>query len=215
MKKTAGILLEFSDGRAPTTVLAEVNIGLAPYGSRVWPLELSGAPDDLRELLRQEKLTEAEAERIKAQFLLPRTRLLELIVEAGRAPQLPGGGALATYVANHGYAYPQLYVVEAGADYTRFDRFHVNTADDGTGVDEIGQLLCGGGGRILQRRPGHGMATLHLDCPSADHGWIVAYDGGSPHIGSLSGARAGTKMLMQVIGPERWAMRYEDSGDQG
>jgi len=131
-------------------------------------------------------LTEAEAERVKAQFLLPRQRLLEIIAESGRAPHVPGGGALASWVENHGYAYPQLYLAEIGVDYTRFDRFHVNTADDGTGVDEIGQLLSGGGVRIIQRRPDHAVSTLHLACPSDDCGWIVTYDGGSSHIGSLS-----------------------------
>ena len=69
------------------------------------------------------------------------------------------------YVENQGYSYPQLYLAKAGVDYSRFDRFHINTADDGTGVDEIGQLFYGGGIRILQRRPGLGVASLHLACP--------------------------------------------------
>jgi hypothetical protein len=115
------------------------------------------------------------------------------------------------FVENHGYNYPQLYLVETGSDYTRFDCFHVNTADDGTGVDEIGQLLSGGGIRIIQRRPDQGVASLHLACPSENCGWIVTYNGGSPHIGSLSAARPGTKFLMQVIGPERWVMRYDET----
>ena len=38
----------------------------------------------------------------------------------------------------------------------------------------------------------------------------MTYEGGSSHIGSLSAARPGTKFLMQVIGPERWLMRYDD-----
>jgi hypothetical protein len=208
-----GLLLQFSDSRPPLTALVEINNALAAYGSRVWPLDLGGAPDDIRRLLAQPRLTESETERLKRRFRLPRSRLLELIAEAGREPHLRDGGAMETYVANHGYAYPQLYVAEAGVDYSRFDHFNVNTADDGAGVDEIGQLLSGGGVRILQRRPGFGVATLHLDCPSDQHGWIVTYDGGSPHIGNLGAARPGTKLLMQVIGPERWAMRYEDIKD--
>ena len=214
MARTTGLLLEFSDGRPVAADIADVNAGLSPHGSRVWPLDLAGSSDDARRLLAQPHLTELEAEFLKAQFQLPRSRLLELIAETGRKPHIQGGGAMATYVSNDGYAYPQLYVVEAGADYSRFDRFHVNTADNGAGVDEIGQLLSGGGVRILQRRPGHRTATLHLDCPSPEQGWIVTYDGGSPHIGSLSAARPGTKLLMQVIGPERWALRYEGEEDQ-
>ena len=214
MARTTGLLLEFGDGRPAVVELADVNAGLSPYGSRVSQLDLGGVLGDVRRLLAQPHLTEEEAGRVKAQFLLSRQRLLQIVAEAGRARHVPNGGSMTPWVENHGYAYPQLYLAEAGVDYTRFDRFHVNTADDGTGVDEIGQLLHGGGVRIMQRRPGLGMTTLHLSCPSADHGWIVTYDGGFSHIGSLSGARLGTKFLMQVIGPERWVMRYDDNQGQ-
>jgi hypothetical protein len=213
MAAATSLLLEYSDQRPPVTTLDAVNAGLAPYGSRVWPLDVAGAPDDIQRLLAQPRLDGSEAGRVKAQFLLPRQRLLEIIAGAGRAPHIPGGGSMAPVVENQGYAYPQLYVAAEGIDYSRFDRFHVNTADDGTGVDEIGQLLHGGGVRISQRRPRLGVATLHLACPSANHGWIVIYDGGFSHIGSLSAARTGTKFLMQVIGPERWTLRYDE--DQG
>ena len=210
----SGLQLEFCDGRTAATGLDAVNTGLAPYGARIWPLDLAGVPADMRRLLVQPRLTKAEADRVKRQFLLLRERLLQLIAGAGRTPHVPGGGSMTPFVGNHGYAYPQLYLAEADVDYTRFDRFHVNTADDGTGVDEIGQLLCGSGIRIVQRRPGLGIVRLHLSCPSPDHGWIVTYDGGASHIGSLSAASPGTKFLMQVIGPERWTMRYEEDEGQ-
>jgi len=205
--------LDFPDSRASATSFDEVNASLAAYGSRLWPLEVDGAPAEIRILLAQPRLTKAEADRVTAHFLLSRERLLQIIAEAGRNPHVPGGGSMTPFVENHGYAYPQLYLARDGVDYRRFDRFHVNTADNGVGVDEIGQLLHGGGIRIVQRRPGLGVATLHLACPSEDRGWIVTYDGGSSHIGSLSAASPGTKFLMQVIGPERWVMRY-DEGEQ-
>jgi hypothetical protein len=205
-----GLLLEFSAARPAVSSISEVNAGLAAYGSRVWPLDLTAVPDDIRQLLAQPRLTGPEADRIKGQFVLPRERLLRIIAEAGRTPHIGDGGAMATWVENHGYGYPALYVAEGALDYARFDRFHVNTADDGTGVDEIGQLLFGGGLRILQRRSARGVAALHLNCPSESCGWIVTYDGGCSHIGSLSAATPGTKFLMQAIGPERWVMRYDD-----
>ncbi len=206
---TAGLLLERDDGPALAGIGA-VNAALAPYGAGVWPLELDRAAADVRALLARPTLTADEAERIEAAFLLPRAALLDTLGRAGRAPHVVGGGALETAVANHGYAYPQLFVVEAGADYSRFDRFHVNLADDGTPVDEVMQILSGGGVRILQRLPGGEPAILTLDCPSADRGWTVTYDGGVSHIGSMSSAQPGTKALMQVIGPARWTMRYDD-----
>jgi hypothetical protein len=60
---------------------------------------------------------------------------------------------MTSFVENQGYSYPQLYVVEAGSDYRRFDRLHTNTADDGIGVDEIG-VLWGAGSESYRTGPG-------------------------------------------------------------
>ena len=206
---TAGLRLERGDGSVLIEIGA-VNTALAPFGARVWPLDLSDVVHDIRSLLGRPTLDAADAERIKRALLLSREDLLGKLAEAGRSPHVPGGGALETAVANHGYAYPQLFVVEEGADYSRFDRFHVNVADDGTAVDEVMQVLSGGGVRIFQRLPGEEAVTLTLDCPSTGQGWTVTYDGAVSHIGSMSSAAPGTKALMQVIGPARWTMRYDE-----
>jgi hypothetical protein len=209
MPITTGFRLELPSARIPLTALSEVNAVLAAVGTRVWPLDLGSAPADIRRWLRQRTLSGAEAERIKTYFLLSRQRLLEIIAAAGRRPQVPGGGELSTFVSPHNYAYPQLYVVQDGSEYSRFDRFHVNVANDGTGVDEIMQVLSGSGVRLLQRAPDAGVLSLQLDCPDEDSGWLLTYNGAHPHIGSLSGVVPGTKVFMQVIGPARWVMRYE------
>ena len=209
MTPEIGIRLEYSDGRSALTSLSHANSALAGVGSRVWPLDLTGVPADVRRLLEQPTLTGAEEERLKVHFLLSRERLLEIIGDASRKPHVEGGGALSTSVVSHGYSYPQLWVVQGGIDYSRFDRFHVNVADDGTGVDEVLQLLSGRGVVIRQRLPTGVVLTLHLDCPGDSVGWLVTYDGGNPHIGSLSAAAPGTKALVQAIGPERWSVRYK------
>ena len=205
-----GIRLEFSDERPDVTALADINDALSSIGSRMWPLDLQQAPADIQKLLLQPTLTTAEAARVNAHFLLPRERLLEVIGRAGRIPHVAGGGTLTTVVSTHRYSYPQLYVVrENDDDYSRFDRFHVNVADDGTAVDEVLQLLSGGGIVILQRVRNERVLSLHLDSP----GWLVTYNGGNPHIGSLSQAEPGTKVIVQIIGPPLWKMRYEGDVD--
>ena len=161
---TSGLRLEVGGGPALAEIGA-VNAALAPYGAGVWPLELGRAPPDIRALLARPTLTQDEAGRIEAAFLLSRETLLDTLARAGRAPHVAGGGALESAVANHGYAYPQLFVVEEGADYSRFDRFHVNVADDGTAVDEVMQILAGGGVRILQRLPGEEPCDPHPRLP--------------------------------------------------
>lgn len=203
-----GLRCEVSGSPAAVTGLADVNRELAVVGSRVWPLDLRSAPADVRRLLAKPTLEAVETTRLMEHFLLSRERLLEIIAAAGRAPNVPGGGALSTHVDSHGYSYPQLWLVQDGIDYTRFDRFHVNTADDGTGVDEVMQVLSGAGIAIRHRLPDGKVLALHVDCPGADAGWLVTYDGGHPHIGSLSSARPGTKALVQAIGPPRWSVRY-------
>jgi hypothetical protein len=207
--KPHSLHLEFSDGRPSLDSLADINAALAVIGSRVWPLDLSGAPADIRELIARPTLTPEEKERIQAHFLLPRERLLEVIKGAGREPNVPGGGELTTFVATHNYTYPQLWIVQGEEDYSRFDRFHVNAAEDGTGVDEVLQLLSGGE-VVMHHRLGDGtILTLHLACPGSDAGWLSTHDGGKPHIGSLSKAKPGTKGLVQVIGPALWNMTYQ------
>lgn len=205
-----GLRLEFSSGRPSVTNLADINEASGPVGSRIWPLESRSAPISVRRMLKQPTLNDAEAASVKEHFLLSREQLLRVIAEAGRRAQVPGGGEMSTFDSTNGVAYPQLYIVEAGVDYTRFDRFHTNTTREGPGVDEVMQVLSGGGVRVLQHLPGEGLITLHVDCVEDEYGWIVTYDGGYPHIGSISAGRPGTKVLVQVIGPARWEMKYED-----
>src|SRR5262245_65848424 len=99
----AGIRLEFSDKRPPLTAAADINAALRETGTGAWPLDLSGAPAEIRRLIRQPTLTEADVERVRAHFLLPRARLLQIIGETGRTPNVPGGGELTTLVSNQGY----------------------------------------------------------------------------------------------------------------
>jgi hypothetical protein len=161
-------------------------------------------------LLDQTTLSERECAALLDHFALPRERLLQLIGEAGREPQVPGGGEMRTLDTTHGVRYPELYLVAPGNDYSRFDRLHVNRIADGTGVDETLQLLSGSGVRFVQSRPDIGTITLLLRCPARDRGWTVSYSGAYPHIASFTGASGGTKVLMQIIGPPRWTMDYVD-----
>ena len=206
-----GVRLEFASGRPPVTALAEINDVLHAVGFRIWPLDLSSAPAAIQQLLPLPTLTDADVDAVREHFLLSRQRLLELIREAGRTPQVREGGEMSTFDATNGVTYPQLFVIGAGVDYTRFDRFHVNATGDGSGLDEVMQILCGGGVRVLQHLPEEGVFTVFIDCVAADRGWIVTYDGGRPHIGSFTGAQPGTKIVVQAIGPARWEVHYVDT----
>ena len=90
MTTEKGIRLEFSDGRPFLTDIVEINAVLAEIGSGVWPLDLSGSPDNIQRLLSQPTLIETEAKQVRTHFLLPRERLLKIIAAAGRQPNVPG-----------------------------------------------------------------------------------------------------------------------------
>lgn len=209
-ERPTGIVLEIERTGTSLTTLSEIQDELMRIGIGVWPLPLAEVPADVRQLLRQSNLTDEETALVRNRFLLSRERLLEVIAASGRTPNVPGGGVLETVVANQGYSYPQLWVVEEGVDYTRFDRFHVNVSDNGVGVDEVLQMVSGQGVVVRARRPDGTIYTLRLDCASEDACWIFSYNAGLTHIGSLSSATPGTKLVVQAIGPAEWSLRYVD-----
>jgi hypothetical protein len=205
--------LEQADGHRSPVTLGDANEVLGRYGARLWPLDLSAAPEAQRRLLGRPVLSPSENAAVLDHFQLTREQLLALIAEAGRAPGTPGGGEMSTLDTTHGVPYPELYLVEPGTDYSRFDRLHVNHTTDGTGVDETLQLLAGANVRFVHSMPGVGRMTLYLSCPAPDHGWTLSYSGAHAHIASFTDCTEGTKILMQIIGPARWIMDYVDATD--
>ena len=202
--------LEFSDGRPPIFDIESINSVLASIGSRIWSRNFTSEPMEIRRLLRQSTLSPSEVEQVKTHFLLPRQRLVEIIKSAGREPNVPDGGELTTFVKTLGCWYPQLHVVEEGVDYSRFEKFHVNTADDGTAVDEIIQLLSGSEFVYHLRAP-HGLTLMvHLACIGDETGMLLTFNGKTPHLGKVSMATPGTKILNQAIGPGQWVIRECD-----
>lgn len=208
----SGITLDINNGRPTLTSLPDIQTEMKKVGAGVWPLHLDKAPAHIKHLLGQADLTATEAATVRDYFLHSRERLLEVIANSGRSPNVPGGGELTTTVTNEGYSYPQLWLVKPGVDYTRFDRFHVNVSRDGTGVDEVMQVVSGKGVIVRIHSSGASIYTLTLATQSNRLGWMVSYDGGTPHIGSLSSAMPGTKVVMQVIGPRNFELHYTEDG---
>ena len=200
--------------REDNNVLAETaeaaNRILNEHGIGVWPSNFTDTPADIKGLLAKEQLTEEENARLKTHFLLSREQLIKAIHAANREPNVTGGGSLEGFCVETAIQYPQLHVIDKALDYSGFFPLHVNASEEGVGSDEVGQVLSGSDmtyrfgideGRIL---------TLSMSCPDPLSGWVFTFDGGAPHGGALENTAAGTKVLVQAIGPHQFNRSYVD-----
>ncbi|WOO41722.1 hypothetical protein [Rubellicoccus peritrichatus] len=202
------LILTHSEMVEVLTTLPEINKILSQVGAKIWPLDLSDTPERIRDLLSQAELNDEDTEALKTYFLLTRDRILESIREAGREPHVDNGGALETHMLPDDSHYPALWSAQARANYKGFDRFHIHRTDDGAGVDVVLQVLSGKGFVMRHLLPDNIVIACRIDCPSPAEGWIVTYSGDRPHVCSLNSADAGTKVLAQIIGPEKWSTEY-------
>jgi hypothetical protein len=167
-----GLTLEFSDNRTASDSLDAINDELHTIGAGVWPLDLSDTPADISALLGKPVL-DGDRSRMRDDTL-PAAQAT-VAADPGPSGMHAGGcrgGALSTFVANLGQAYPQLHLVQEDVDYSRFDKFHVNAGVDGGGIDEVFQMLSGTGFVVHQRLDNGTIVTLRLGCPtSAAAGW--------------------------------------------
>ena len=186
---------------------ATVARALAGTGIWVAPVDLSGEPGEIKTLLAKQRLSDAENALLCARFTLSREALLETIAEAGRAPHVPGGGALDSYCIETAMAYPAFRTLDPAMDFSGFVPFHVNRAEDGSGTDEVGHVVSGGEMKYRFVRP-EGIYLLAMGCPTPDLAWRFTFDGGAPHGGLFDNVSAGTKVMVQAIGPEQFHMRY-------
>ncbi len=201
------IRLDYAEDREPLYSLDDINAELSIIGSKVSVLDFSNVPAEIKNLLNKSVLSDAEKDMIMNHFLMPMYELLDIIGDAGRKPHVEGGGEISTTVSTFGYSYPQLYLAEEGVDYSRFDNLHINVSENGTGVDEILQFVSGSEFVMHQLMPDGQELKVHFSC-NDKNGWLITYDGKTPHIGSLTSASIGTKLIVQVIGPKEWEMKY-------
>lgn len=143
------IQLHFSDGRPSVKGLQAVNEALHSIGIRVSETDI---PEEARPILRSAKeraTTAEEQKRLVELFYLHRGQLLEHISLAGREPEMRRGGYLE--IEQRGMPpYPKVYDMKAMSPemkhhaLTRFSTLHTNSAEDGTGVDEVMTAVVGG-----------------------------------------------------------------------
>ena len=210
------IKLSFSDGREDAIGLVDINAVLRTVGVRVSTVELPEKAKPILETSKTRALNEEEAKNLISIFHLDRDALLNQIEKAGRGPAAENGGSLTTGEDNMA-PYPKVYDMKAlSPEVTvflqdKFGKLHVNSADDGTGIDEVMTIVSGGPWTWFFVLPDNVVGKLTLGHVAIDGlGWRISYPGLGPH-GGFFDAEYGLVVAF-AHGPDRFVMRYEDPG---
>ncbi len=218
--ETQGVLkLSYSDGRAATTGLENVNAMLGQVGVRVSEIAL---PKDALPILKTSHsrvITPEETQELLSIFSLHRGELLDQIDKAGRQPAANRGGFLST--SEVGIApYPKVYDMKALTPEVtaylqeKFGKLHVNSAENGTGIDEVMSIVSGGPWTWFFLLPNDVIGKLTLGYVGLGGlGWRISYPGLVPHGGYLDPEFG--LVVAYAHGPKNFVMRYEDPSVEG
>ena len=213
--ETQGLLkLSYSDGRTVTTGLNNVNAVLTQVGVRVSKVALPKAASSILKTSQTRAINSEETKELISIFSLNRGELLDQITKAGRKPATHRGGFLST--SEIGVApYPKVYDMKAltpeVAAYLqeKFGKLHVNSSENGSGIDEVMSVVSGGPWTWFFLLPNDVIGKLALGYVGLDGpGWRISYPGIVPHGGYLD-SESGL-IVAHAHGPKNFVMRYED-----
>jgi hypothetical protein len=217
---TQGLLkLSYSDGRAALIGLKNVNSALGQVGVRVSEIALPKAASSILKTSQTRAINAEETKELLSIFSLHRGELLDQIAKAGRQPEAHRGGYLST--SEVGVApYPKVYDMKALTPEVtaylqeKFGKLHVNSAEDGTGIDEVMSIVSGGPWTWFFLLPGDVIGKLTLGYVGLDGtGWRISYPGLVPHGGYLDPEFG--LVVAYAHGPKNFVMRYEDPSVEG
>jgi len=218
--ETQGLLkLSYSDGRTVTTGLNNVNAVLTQVGVRVSKVALPKAASSILKTSQTRAINSEETKELISIFSLNRGELLDQITKAGRKPATHRGGFLST--SEIGVApYPKVYDMKAltpeVAAYLqeKFGKLHVNSSENGSGIDEVMSVVSGGPWTWFFLLPNDVIGKLALGYVGLDGpGWRISYPGIVPHGGYLD-SESGL-IVAHAHGPKNFVMRYEDPSVEG
>lgn len=208
------IKLSFSDGRTDVVGVESINAVLRAVGVRVSTVNLPKEAMPILEASKTRALNKDEADKLISIFYLDRKGLLDQIEKAGRKPEANRGGYLSTKEEAMS-PYPKVYDMKAlSPEVTvflqdKFGKLHVNSSDNGMGIDEVMTIVSGGPWTWFFVLPNNVVGKLTLGHVGLnDLGWRISYPGLGPHGGFLD-AEYGLVVAF-AHGPEKFEMRYEE-----
>lgn len=208
------VRLQFSDGRPNVSGVESVNAVLRPIGVRASTVAI---PDQTKSILKASTTgptNAAEQKQLIAAFSLNRADLLEQIRLAGRTPEVHRGGLLGTAEGDTA-PYPKVYDMKAMTPdmqtwaLNRYGRLHVNSADNGSGIDEVMTVVSGGPFTWMFVLPDGVLARLTVH-RIAENGPALrlSYPGMGTHAGYMD-PKDGL-IVAFAHGPERFTIRFDE-----
>ncbi|KGM28653.1 hypothetical protein [Photorhabdus akhurstii] len=213
------LVLSYLDGRQPTVGIENINKILFSVGVRVSTAPIPEEAKPILEVSKTRALTGEESEKLISLFSLHRGELLEQIRLAGRQPEAHRGGFLS--ISEIGVApYPKVYDMKAISVEARktvlekFGKLHVNSSEDGMGIDEVMTVVAGGPWTWFFRLPAGEIAKLSIGrVETGDPAWRLSYPGLGMHAGFLD-AKDGL-LVAFAHGPKHFVMRYDEPSVDG
>ncbi|WP_391528740.1 hypothetical protein [Photorhabdus akhurstii] len=213
------LVLSYLDGRQPTVGIENINKILFSVGVRVSTVPIPEEAKPILEVSKTRALTGEESEKLISLFSLHRGELLEQIRLAGRQPEAHRGGFLS--ISEIGVApYPKVYDMKAISVEARktvlekFGKLHVNSSEDGMGIDEVMTVVAGGPWTWFFRLPDGEIVKLSIGrVETSDPAWRLSYPGLGMHAGFLD-AKDGL-LVAFAHGPKHFVMRYDEPSVDG
>jgi hypothetical protein len=208
------VTLKFSDGRPSIAGIESVNAVLRIVGVRASTVDI---PEQAKPILKASLIrpvNEDEQARLIESFNLNRADLLEQIQLAGRTPEMHRGGYLGTREGDTA-PYPKVYDMKALTPdvhtwvLNRYGRLHVNSADNGVGIDEVMTVVSGGPFTWMFVLPDGVVARLTVE-EIAESGPAIrlSYPGMGMHAGWMEPKQG--LIVAFAHGPESFTIRFDE-----
>ncbi|AEG71833.1 hypothetical protein [Ralstonia solanacearum] len=208
------VKLQFSDGRDNVAGVENVNAVLHSIGVHASTLPI---PEEAKPILKASQtraIRDEEQRKLISIFNLHRGQLLEQVQLAGRTPVAPRGGYLSTTELDTP-PYPKVYDMMALTPevhktvLNKYGRLHVNTSDNGMGIDEVMTVVSGGPFTWVFVMPDGVLARLTVDRVSlGDPAIRLSYPGLGMHAGYMDPKQG--VIVAFAHGPKNFVMRYEE-----
>lgn len=208
------VTLKFSDGRSNVSGVENVNAVLRSVGVRASTVAI---PEQAKPILKTSLIravNDDEQKKLISIFSLNRADLLEQIRLAGRTPEMHRGGYLSTKEGD-APSYPKVYDMKAMTPkmqtwaLNRYGRLHVNSSDNGAGIDEVMTVVSGGPFTWMFVLPDGVLARLTVQQISKDGPAVrLSYPGMGMHAGYMDPKQG--LIVAYAHGPDNFTIRFDE-----